>query len=258
MGSFVYIYLKRRPVTAPAVTVSFPALPKIPRSLLVSASLIMFSAGVLLLGNVIWPLIEWQIIYLPKQPQSRFASPIPRFASPAIAEENGLPMNVQEGSSDNLLRASNWYPGVSQNSTTSAGITYNLSIPKLRIENAEVTFGGEDLKKSLIGWGTSSLPGIPGTNIIFGHSALPQFYNPKNYTTIFSLLPTLDKGDSIYIFADRVAYKYLVFDMQTVDPDDYSILEQRFDDSYIALVTCVPPGTYWKRLIVRARIAQNN
>jgi len=44
--------------------------------------------------------------------------------------------------------------------------------------------------------------------------------------------------------------------MVEVEPEDLSILEQRFDDSYLTLVTCVPPGTYLRRLVVRARLVK--
>jgi len=40
--------------------------------------------------------------------------------------------------------------------------------------------------------------------------------------------------------------------MTVSDPTDLSALEQTFDDSYLTLVTCVPPGTTWERLRVEA------
>ena len=39
-----------------------------------------------------------------------------------------------------------------------------------------------------------------------------------------------------------------------VAPTDLSVLEQRYDGRYLTLVTCSPPGTYLRRLIVKARI----
>ncbi|MEK7565771.1 MAG: sortase [Patescibacteria group bacterium] len=203
-------------------------------------SALFFFTGLFLIGSVIFPFLQWQFFQLPRQPQNNIVSPIPQFVSPVVL------------ASENI---NSWVPVASV--STSPGVKfYTLSIPKLRIENATVEFGATDLKKSLIGWADSALPGSFGTNIIFGHSALPQFYNPKNYTTIFSLLPTLAIGDPIYVNYDGVSYKYKVVEMRTVDPEDYSILEQRFDDSYISLITCVPPGTYWKRLVVRAKITK--
>jgi len=96
--------------------------------------------------------------------------------------------------------------------------------------------------------------------VIFGHSTLPQFYNPTDYHTIFSLLPSLratsdlKDGDDIFITYDGATYHYSVSDMVVTTPEDLSSLEQRYDDSYVTLVTCVPPGTYWQRLNVKARL----
>jgi len=53
-----------------------------------------------------------------------------------------------------------------------------------------------------------------------------------------------------------IEYKYLVEQMIEVVPDDISILAQRYDDSYLTLITCVPPGTFLRRLIVRARLSK--
>ena len=102
--------------------------------------------------------------------------------------------------------------------------------------------------------GGTGLPGEYGTAVVFGHSTLPQFFSPTNYKTIFSLLPTLTIGDEIFVTYDGVQYRYIIFEMVITDPTDLSSLEQRFDDSYLTLITCVPPGTYWKRLNVRARL----
>jgi len=82
------------------------------------------------------------------------------------------------------------------------------------------------------------------------------FFNPKNYITIFSNWPTLYPEDEIIIAYDKVKYKYIVEKMIEVFPNDVSILAQRYDDSYLTLITCVPPGTYLKRLIVRARLTK--
>ena len=70
------------------------------------------------------------------------------------------------------------------------------------------------------------------------------------------MLPTLKKGDLVFINYDDVSYTYKVEEMFEVLPTDIQVLDQDSSDSFITLVTCVPPGdpTYPKRLIVRARI----
>ena len=66
----------------------------------------------------------------------------------------------------------------------------------------------------------------------------------------------LEKGDEIYLDFDQVRYKYLVVDKKIVEPSDLSVLEQRFDSGYVTLITCVPPGTVWKKGVIRARLSQ--
>jgi len=155
-------------------------------------------------------------------------------------------------------QASNWFVGGAQKEDFSVSKVdfYTLSIPKLKIDNATVAIGGEDLGKSLIQYPGTALPGKFGNAVIFGHSILPRFYNPKEYISIFSTLQTLDKGDKIYIYYDGVEYVYSVETLFEVHPTDIQVLEQDSSDSFLSLVTCSPPGDPRKpkRLIVRARI----
>ena len=55
---------------------------------------------------------------------------------------------------------------------------------------------------------------------------------------------------------DGVSYKYRVESMFEVRPTDIQVLQQDNSDSFLTLVTCVPPGDprKAKRLIVRARV----
>jgi sortase A len=135
-------------------------------------------------------------------------------------------------------------------------IAVNVSESKLKIEDAVVAIGGEDLSKSLVQYPGTALPGKNGNAVIFGHSILPIFFNPKNYMAIFSTLPTLKNGDEIYIKYDGVQYVYKVEELFEIYPSDIQILEQNHSDSFITLVTCTPPGDPRnpKRLIVRARV----
>ncbi|MDP3955172.1 MAG: sortase [bacterium] len=154
-----------------------------------------------------------------------------------------------------MSKASNWFPSAPRLEIRPSKITsYSLSIPKLKIKDATVIIGGEDLMKSLIHYSGTALPGQFGSTVVFGHSTLPQFSSPDDYKSIFTTLPKLKKGDVILVYFDGVNYRYVVEEMVEVKPDDISVLEQRYDDSYITLITCVPPGTYLRRLVVRARL----
>jgi sortase A len=153
-----------------------------------------------------------------------------------------------------LTNPNAWFPTSPQKKVVTPVNTYTLSIPKLKIADALVTVAGDDLGVSLVHYGGTALPGEYGNTVVFGHSTLVQLYNPSNYKTIFSLLPTLKVGDEIDVTYDGISYKYIVYDLTVTQPSDLSALAQRFDDSYLTLVTCVPPGTYWQRFHVFARL----
>lgn len=208
--------------------------------------------GMLFVGNVAYPIVSYQLLVAPRFTQT-FLSPT---SESEIAQSFAFPQAI--GTEIDLVDytdAQNWYPQQTTNFNPSAGL-YTLSIPKLGIKDAVVIIGAQDLKKSLIQYPGTALPGRYGNSVIFGHSVLPQFFNPKNYKTIFSTLPALRSKDDILIKSNGVEYRYIVEKMIEVPPTDISILAQRYDDYYLTLITCVPPGTYLRRLIVRARLAK--
>ncbi len=154
-----------------------------------------------------------------------------------------------------LTRPSTWFYGDPHLPQVEYKVRYyKLSVPRLKIQDAVVEIGGEDLSKSLVHYKGTAIPGRFGNAIIFGHSTLPQLYSPKNYLTIFSYLPSLKKEDDIIVDYDGITYTFRVSEMIEVKPEDIQILEQRYDSSYLSLVTCVPPGTTLRRLVVRAKL----
>lgn len=190
-------------------------------------------SGIVILTGVIWPIVSYQ----------------------TFSKENN--QDLLNPVSDST-KASNWFVGGEESSAFSQSKVsyYNLSISKLKIKDAVVAIGGEDLSKSLIQYPGTALPGKKGNSVIFGHSVLPIFYNPKDYISIFSTLPTLKIGDDILVNYDNVSFTYRVESVFEVYPTDIQVLQQDNSDSFLTLVTCVPPGDprMAKRLIVRARV----
>lgn len=207
-------------------------------------------SGLVILFGVIYPIISYNTNY--SKNYSQLISPIANEDS-ALKDE----ASVTNSKSD-YTQASSWFVGGATHDDfiTSKVDYYNISVPKLKIENATVAIGGEDLAKGIIQYPGTALPGKRGNAVLFGHSILPIFYNPKNYLSIFSLLPTLKKGDEILVDYDGISYKYEVEQMFEVMPTDIQVLDQDSSDSFLTLVTCVPPGDPRnpKRLIVRARV----
>lgn len=200
-------------------------------------------SGLVILAAVIYPIASYDVTYSNK---------FPNLVSPVVENKNSKPEIVD------YTDASNWFVGRAKKEdfSTSKVSYYTISIPKLRIENATVAIGGDDLSKSLIQYPGTALPGKPGNSVIFGHSILPVFYNPKEYISIFSLLPTLKPGDKIFVNYDGISFSYRVETMFEVLPTDIQVLDQDDSDSFLTLVTCTPPGDPRKpkRLIVRARV----
>lgn len=221
---------------------------------------LFFFLGLFLVFLAVYPLFSYRFLLLQKA-REKLKAPIPELS---IAEAQGLinPMVAGVFTQKKLSKEevdytliNNWFPTASLPPLKKSKIThYNLSIPVLKIENAVVEIGGLEVKDTLIHYPGTALPGEFGNVIIFGHSILPIFYNPKDYKAIFSLIPTLKKGDTIHLYYDGVEYVYEVFDYLEVFPEEINVLEQHFDQKTLSLVTCVPPGTYKKRGIVRARL----
>jgi len=207
------------------------------------AAIISGISGIVILFSVVLPIVSYQSISNQKYPN--LLSPIVQSTSKATLEEV------------DYTKASNWFVDSKDTSFATSNIShYVISISKLGIKKATIAIGGEDLSESLIQYPGTALPGKNGNAVIFGHSILPQFYDPEDYLSIFSTLPTLDEGDEIQLDYDGVVYKYIVEDMFEVSPSDIEVLEQDRSDSFLTLVTCVPPGHPLKpkRLVIRARI----
>ena len=212
-------------------------------------SLIFLFCGLSLLGFVVIPIIKFQIQY---------SANLKQIINPLSIKSYNQNYSVL-GDNTDYTQLSNWFTNDSNKSGSSLsnndnGGKYFLSIPKLGIKDATVIIGSSDLKNSLIQYPQTALPGQLGNTVIFGHSVLPQFFNPKSYVSIFATLHTLKIGDEVIINYDGSQYKYIISEMFEVEANDFSVLQQRYNDKTISIITCSPPGTYLRRLVVRGEI----
>lgn len=220
-------------------------------------SLFLLVLGIFLIANTITPIVSYQLVLSPQLTQQSQLSPL---ASNFNLNSLSLAGRVlgEEFEKNDLTKIKNWFPEAPAPSLITSEIKeYYLSIPRLKIYDALVKVGNENLDKSLIHYPGTALPGKYGNAVVFGHSVLPQFFNPKNYLTIFSTLPTIKKGEEILVDFDQVRYRYLVEDLKEVPPNDIGILSQNYSDAHITLVTCVPPGTYLRRLVVIGKLSKS-
>lgn len=209
----------------------------------------VFLVGVGVLVYTGWPIISYRL-------KANFNFQADSLIKPYYSLRSPVLSSSVSAEGESLSEVDNWLPASRVRGVGGRVDYYSLTIHKLGIFNATVRIGGEDLSQHLIQYGGTAYPGEYGNAVVFGHSVLPQFFDPHDYMTIFSTLPTLEYGDEVLVDFDGIHYRYKVEELLEVKPEDLAILKQRFDDSYLTLVTCVPPGTSRRRLLVRARLVK--
>ncbi len=241
--------------------------------------IILVTIGSMLIANVSWPIISYQILTSPSLQVKTVISPLsdentlkytPSLASDVVvpkvsAKNEEEKLVLKEGPeiiSEELdyTNLSNWFSNASiPEGSTEEKVSYTLDIPALKLKNLKVIIGESDLSKGLIQYPGTANPGELGDPVIFGHSTNPLFYspqenNPKRYMSVFTKLMDLKKDDKIYITYDGIKYVYRVMDKLEVKPDDTYILQQRHDTRELKLVTCTPVGTYLRRGVILAQL----
>lgn len=133
-----------------------------------------------------------------------------------------------------------------------------LTIPKINVSapivfaksNAEAAIQ-KDLESGVVHYDNTALPGEPGNAVIFGHSS-NDWWEPGNYKFVFVLLDKLVVGDTFTVNYNSKQYVYEVTETKVVEPTDLSVLSQGSTPE-MTLITCTPPGTSWKRLIIKSK-----
>lgn len=135
-----------------------------------------------------------------------------------------------------------------------------IAIPKIGVE-APVIYGISSLNENYIQNklkdgvvhypipGASSVPGQDGNTVVIGHSSNDVF-NSGGYKFIFVQLDRLQKGDIFYLNYKGIRYTYSVTKSEVITPTQINKLVLPHDKPMATLITCTPPGTAWKRLVV--------
>jgi LPXTG-site transpeptidase (sortase) family protein len=136
--------------------------------------------------------------------------------------------------------------------------TPEVIIPKINVE-IPVVYGQTSINESVIEdaledgvvhYPTTALPGQNGNAAFFGHSS-NNIFNKGRYKFAFVLLHTLEPGDTFYLTRDQKTYVYKVTSKKVVDPSEVGVLDPIPGKTATAtLITCDPPGTSLKRLII--------
>lgn len=137
-----------------------------------------------------------------------------------------------------------------------------LIIPKINVD-APVVYGLESIAEGPVQEaldhgvvhypipGANSVPGQVGNTAILGHSSNDVF-NTGAYKFIFVQLDQLNEGDTFYAHYEGTRYTYSVTGKEVIEPTEVNKLVLDTDKPMMTLITCTPPGTALKRLIVYA------
>jgi sortase A len=124
-----------------------------------------------------------------------------------------------------------------------APVQYEPSVAEANVQKA--------LESGVVHYGNTAMPGQAGNSVIFGHSS-NDWWEPGNFKFVFVLLDKLVPGDRFTVDYQSKRYTYEVTGSRVVLPTDLSVLTQTPEPT-MTLITCTPPGTSWKRLVVTAK-----
>ena len=97
--------------------------------------------------------------------------------------------------------------------------------------------------------GANAKPGENGNTVILGHSS-NDIFNQGEYKFVFVLLDRLKPGDTFYLNYQGKRFVYKVTETKVIDPTQVSTLQIGTSKPMATLVTCTPPGTALKRLVI--------
>ena len=134
----------------------------------------------------------------------------------------------------------------------------SIEIPKIGLDspliftddNSEEAFK-RNLKKGIVHYPDSVLPGQDGQTIFLGHSA-PENWPEINYYKIFSRLNEIEEGDEIFIYFEHRCYEYRMTKRTIVEPGKRILPNLTNSRSVLLLLTCWPPGKSYQRMAVQA------
>ncbi|HSX15128.1 MAG TPA: sortase [Candidatus Saccharimonadales bacterium] len=201
---------------------------------------------------------------LPQFNQAKIKRKIPSPVKPLLSALGAFVLLVMVFKAQIILSQLKYLTGKTQTvtsniATPAASIPPDptISIPKINV-NAPVVYepsiAEAAIQKALVGgvvhYGTSVTPGQPGNLVIVGHSS-NDWWQPGNYKFVFVLLDKLAVGDQFSLNYQSHKYIYEVTLVKIVEPTDLSVLANTPSPT-ATLITCTPPGTSWRRLVVQA------
>jgi LPXTG-site transpeptidase (sortase) family protein len=97
----------------------------------------------------------------------------------------------------------------------------------------------------------STFPDQIGNMFLFSHSSA-NLLDATRYNSVFFLLSKLKKNDKIDIYYKEIKYEYRVKEIKIIGAKEVSYLSSISKTKTLTLMTCWPPGTTLKRLLIIA------
>ena len=130
----------------------------------------------------------------------------------------------------------------------------NVWAPIIFVNTVDEKEFQQALRKGVVHYPGTAMPGENGNCYVFGHSSDVPFVNHP-YKAIFVDLPNLKIGDKITIYHNQKHHSYKVLNSKVVEADDLSVLSQETSgEKLLTLQTSYPIGTAKQRFIVIAEI----
>lgn len=154
-------------------------------------------------------------------------------------------------------RQVNSTPIIADPNSTAIGNDPKIIIPKINLEipvvydEPSIAEGPmqKALERGVVHYANTPNPGQKGNVVIFGHSS-NNIFNPGKYKFAFVLLSKMENGDTFYLDKDGKRYVYQIYKKHIVNPTQVEVLNTAEKPDTATLITCDPPGTSLKRLVV--------
>lgn len=135
---------------------------------------------------------------------------------------------------------------------------FGIVIPKINVnapivENVDPYSSFEYQRQLANGVAHAAGTGLPDqgrTMFLFAHAS-GDILMARRYNSVFYLLNKLEAGDQLVIYYRGAPYYYQVTASKEVAADAINYLTEDQEDDLI-LMTCTPPGTTWRRLLIFA------
>lgn len=168
----------------------------------------------------------------------------------------GSAVNNNSGASSSVVRTSTGEIDLSKPGLLEIPAN-KISVPLIWTQ--DVKDFDRDLKKGIVHYPGTALPGEVGTSYISGHSS-GYVWDKSPYKTIFASLGNVTNGTSFTItVADKggatIKYHYVVDRRAEFAANDQAQFLST-SDSVVALSTCWPVGTVDRRLVLFAKLTQ--